>query len=168
MRDYSKYIQMAKEFNMKNAVLLKPEDIFYDIRAVLKCRWGCADYFKQTVKCSIRDTTIDERMGMVKAYKDILMLHSHDAREISWAVFEIERAAFLDGYYFAFGIRYCMLCKNCMTEKGEECPTPEKVRPCEQSFGIDVYKTARNKGLPCNVLKNIDEQQNRYGFVLID
>ena len=168
MQDYSRYIQMAKEYNMANAVVIKSEDIFFDIRAILKCRWGCVDYFKQSIKCSIRDTTFEERMRMVNAYQNILMLHSHDAREISWAVFELERAAFLDGNYFAFGIRYCMLCKNCAIEKGEECPTPDKVRPCDQSFGIDVYKTARGQGLPCSVLKNIDEQQNRYGFVLID
>ena len=168
MPDYGKYIQLAKEYNMENAVVIKPGDIFFDIRAILKCRWGCVDFFKQNIKCSRRDTTLEERMRMVNAYQDILMLHSHDAREISWAVFEIERAAFLDGYYFAFGIRYCMLCKNCAVDRGEECPTPEKVRPCDQSFGIDVYKTARNQGFPCDVLKNIDEPQNRYGFVLID
>ena len=168
MPDYGKYVQLAKEYNMENAVVIKPGDIFFDIRAILKCRWGCVDFFKQNIKCSIRDTTLEERMRMVNAYQDILMLHSHDAREMSWAVFEIERAAFLDGHYFAFGIRYCMLCKNCAVDRGEECPTPEKVRPCDQSFGIDVYRTARNQGLPCDVLKNIDEPQNRYGFVLID
>ena len=168
MKDYSRYIQMAKDMNIENALLIKPEDIFFDIRAILKCRWGCVDYFKQGEKCSIRDTSFEERMKMINAYRNILLLHSHDAREISWAVFEIERAAFLDGYYFAFGIRYCMLCKNCAIEKDEDCPTPEKVRPCEQSFGIDVYKTARKQKLPCDVLKNVDEPQNRYGFVLID
>jgi len=168
MKDYSRYIKLAKEYNMENAVVIKPEDIFFDIRAILKCRWGCEDFFMKSIKCSIRDTTLEERMKMVKAYHDILMLHSHDAREISWAVFEIERAAFLDGYYFAFGIRYCKLCKNCAVDRGEECPTPAKVRPCDQSFGIDVYKTARKQKFPCEVLKNVDEPQNRYGFVLID
>ena len=92
MPDYGKYVQLAKEYNMENAVVIKPGDIFFDIRAILKCRWGCVDFFKQNIKCSIRDTTLEERMRMVNAYQDILMLHSHDAREMSWAVFEIERA----------------------------------------------------------------------------
>ena len=43
-----------------------------------------------------------------------------------------------------------------------------KLRPCDQSFGIDVYKTARNLGLPCEVLQSKDDIQNRYGFVLLD
>jgi len=168
MQDYSKYVQLAKELNMENAVLIKPEDIFFDLRAVLKCRWGCEDFFKKTIKCGTRDTSFEQGLAMIKSYKDILMLHGHDAREMSRAVHEIERAAFMDGYYFAFGIRYCKLCNVCAVDMGKECPTPEKVRPCDESFGIDVYKTARNQGLPINVLKNIDQKQNRYGFVLID
>ena len=43
-----------------------------------------------------------------------------------------------------------------------------KILPCDQLFGIDMYKTARQLGFPCHVLKNRDEQQNRYGLVLID
>jgi hypothetical protein len=42
------------------------------------------------------------------------------------------------------------------------------VRPCDQSFGIDVYKTVRNLGLPCHVLQNKNGAQNRYGFVLLN
>ncbi|MFZ5642826.1 MAG: DUF2284 domain-containing protein [Bacillota bacterium] len=60
------------------------------------------------------------------------------------------------------------MCKSCNEKKGEPCPTPDKVRPCDQLFNIDVYKTARSLGLPCEVLQNKDETQNRYGFLLID
>jgi len=105
---------------------------------------------------------------MIKAYKKILLVHSHDARELSKAVLEIERAAFLDGYYLSFALRYCRLCKNCAVDNGKSCPTPEKVRPCDASFGIDVYRTVRKKGLPCDVLHNKKNVQNRYGFVLLE
>jgi predicted metal-binding protein len=105
---------------------------------------------------------------MIKAYKNLLLVHSHDAGKVSNAVLEIERAAFLDGYYFAFALRYCRLCKACAVDKGKSCPTPEKVRPCDQSFGIDVYRTARKQGLPCDVLQNKDDIQNRYGFVFLE
>jgi predicted metal-binding protein len=87
---------------------------------------------------------------------------------LSAAVLEVERAAFLDGYYFAFAIRTCNLCEPCKAKQGNPCPTPDKVRPCDSSFGIDVYKTVRKLGWPCEVLKTKDEIQNRYGFVLLD
>jgi predicted metal-binding protein len=105
---------------------------------------------------------------MIKRYSHILLVHAHDAGQVSRAVLEIERAAFLDGHYFAFAIRCCNLCKVCAVDEGKPCITPEKVRPCDQAFGIDVYATARQAGLPCQVLQNPDDVQNRYGFVLID
>lgn len=153
---------------MVNAILISPEDIFFDIRAILKCRWGCEDFFQNSIRCQTRGTTYQERIEMVKRYNHILIAHSHDARKLSKVVLEIERTAFLDGYYFAFSIRTCNLCKVCAIQQGNSCPTPDKVRPCDQSFGIDVYKTARNLGLPCEVLQNKNDIQNRYGFVLLD
>ena len=168
MTDFDKYIQMAKELNMVNARIISSADICFDIRSMLKCRWGCEDFFSQTIKCNTRNTSNQERTEMVKAYGKILLVHSHDAGALSRAVLEIERAAFLDGYYLSFGVRYCRLCKSCAVDQGKPCPTPEKVRPCDQSFGIDVYKTARNQGLPCHVLQDRDGVQNRYGFVLLE
>ena len=162
------YIQLAKELGMVDAVLISPQDIAFDIRAILKCRWGCVDFFQQSIKCHTRNTTYQERVEMIKRYNHILLLHTHNAHKLSKAVLEIERTVFLDGYYFAFGIRYCYLCQECAVYQGRPCPTPEKVRPCDQIFGIDVYKTARNLGLPCEVLHNKDDIQNRYGFVLLD
>ena len=97
-----------------------------------------------------------------------MLVHSHDARALSAAVLQIERAAFMDGYYFAFAIRTCNLCERCAAKQGNPCPTPDKVRPCDSIFGINVYKTVRNLGLPCEVLKTRDDVQNRYGFVLLD
>jgi predicted metal-binding protein len=166
--DINKYVNLAKELKMVNTMIISPDDICFDIRAILKCRWGCEDFFRDSIKCQNRNTTYLERLEMVKRYKHILIVHSHDARELSVVLLKLEKIAFLDGYYFAFAIRCCNLCKQCNVEKGEPCPTPDKIRPCEQSFGIDVYKTARSLGLPCDVLQNRDDVQNRYGFLLID
>lgn len=153
---------------MLDVMIISPEEIFFDARAILKCRWGCEDFFQDSIRCHTRGTTYQERVEMIDSYKHILLAHSHDARALSEAVLEIERAAFLDGYYFAFAIRTCNLCKVCAIKEGTPCPTPDKVRPCDQSFGIDVYRTARNLGLPCEVLQSRDDIQNRYGFVLIE
>jgi predicted metal-binding protein len=149
-------------------MIIAPKDIFFDSRAILKCRWGCEYSSAESIKCQTRNTTYQERVEMIKRYDHILLVHSHDASELSSAVLEIERRAFLDGYYFAFAIRTCNLCKVCAVKKGEHCPTPEKVRPCDSIFGIDIYKTARNLGLPCEVLQSKEDTQNRYGLVLLD
>lgn len=162
------YMELAKEYGMIDAKIISPDDIVFDIRAIMKCRWGCQDYFKESIKCHSRNTTYNERVEMIKSYNHILIIHSHDARELSVAILKLERAAFLDGYYFVFALRSCNLCKSCRVEEGEPCSNPDKVRPCEQLFGIDVYKTARNLGFPCEVLQNKNDTQNRYGFLLLD
>ena len=164
----AKYIQLAKDLGMEHASLIRPEDIFFDVRAIIKCLWGCNEHTPGNIKCDTRGSTLQERISMFKAYHDILLLHSHDASALSAAVLDIERQAFLDGCYLAMGVRACNLCKECNVTNGKPCPTPKKIRPCESSFGIDVYKTVRRLGLPCEVLQDKNDIQNRYGFVLID
>ena len=168
MSKLDKYIQMAKDLKMANAKIISSDDIYFDIRATLKCRWGCEDFFNQSIKCNTRNTSYQERMEMIKAYQNILLVHSNDATELSKTVLEIEKIAFLDGYYFSFAISYCSFCEICSVSQGKSCPTPAKVRPCNEGFGIDTYKTARSQGLPCNVLQNKGDVQNRYGLVLIE
>jgi predicted metal-binding protein len=164
----AKYVQLAKDLGMVNAVAVTPEEVFFDIRALLKCRWGCEYGTDGSIKCQVMDTTFAERVEMMRAYKHIIIVHCHDETALSRAVLEMERTAFLDGHYFAFAIRACHLCETCVVKEGLACPRPEKVRPCDSIFGIDVYKTARNLGLPCQVLQRKEEMQNRYGFVLIE
>jgi predicted metal-binding protein len=166
--DWEKYVALANSLKMTEVRMISPKNIVFDIRAILKCRWGCEYSVADNLRCGARDTTYRERVEMIKRYKHILLVHSHDVRQLSAAVLKIERSAFLDGYYFAFAIRCCNLCKNCVVQKGTSCPKPEKIRPCDSSFGIDVYKTTRRLGLPCEVLQNKNDVQNRYGFVLID
>ena len=109
-----------------------------------------------------------ERIQMIKQYNTILLMHCHDENKLSKAILEVEKKAFLDGYYFAFAIRACHFCKECQVLKDKDCPFPSKIRPCDSLFGIDVYKTVRKLGLPCYVLQNKDDEQNRYGFLLIE
>lgn len=166
--EMEKYIQLAKDMGMADALLITPDDIAFDIRAILKCRWGCEEYSEKNIRCYTRDTTYNERIAMINSYKNILFVHAHDAHELSHVLLALEKVAFLDGHYFSFVLRYCHLCKVCANDQGKPCPTPQKIRPCEEAFGIDVYKTALNLGLPCQTLQSKNEEQNRYGFLLIN
>ncbi|MCF6249349.1 MAG: DUF2284 domain-containing protein [Desulfobacula sp.] len=162
-----KYIHLALELKMVNAKIITPKEMVFDIRTLLKCQWGCEDHDNRSFKCQKRDTSYEERQAMVKSYKNILMVHSHNGHQLSRAALEIERQAFLDGHHLSFAIRYCRHCKNCAVDEGKSCVTPLKVRPCEAIFGIDVYETAKRHDLPCYPLKDKDELQNRYAFVCI-
>jgi hypothetical protein len=62
-----KYVHLAKELKMVHAMVISPKQISFDIRAILKCRWGCDDYLPENnIRCQTRDTTYRERVEMVK------------------------------------------------------------------------------------------------------
>lgn len=168
MDKYKKYIETAKKKGMVDALIISPADICFDIRTQLKCAWGCDRQFIPNAKCDNRGITYEERVKMVKQYKTILLLHSHDVQQLGKVVLEIEKTAFLDGYYLAFAVNACHICNKCQAMKGNDCLHPEKVRPCACLFGMDIYKTVRKLELPCEVLQDKKTTENRYGFVLID
>jgi predicted metal-binding protein len=74
MIQFDQYIQMAKDLKMINARIISSDDIVFDIRAILKCRWGCEDFFKESIKCHTRNTLLEERIAMIKAYRSILLV----------------------------------------------------------------------------------------------
>ena len=162
------YLPIALDrHGMTTARLISPEEMVFDPRTQLKCSWGCSGGAGFGVKCRHPRGSHGERVEMIRAYSKILLLHGRDSRAMSRAVVDIEGRAFLDGHHLAFGIRYCNLCPHCAVDRGEPCVQPQKIRPCEVAFGIDVYATARNLGLPCAPLKERKDSPNWYGFVCI-
>jgi len=163
-----RYEQILKKYHIKKIKLISINDIIFDSRAVLKCRWGCDCSKIISVRCDNKNISIQERKDIINQYKKIFILHSNDAVELTRACLELEKILFLDGYYFAFTLRACNYCKECDIKKGLECKYPEKIRPCEEMFGINVFETVKKLDLPIKVLQNKEEEQNRYGFVLIE
>jgi predicted metal-binding protein len=163
-----KYVEMAKELGAVNAQILSSGDICFDRRVLLKCLWGCEFHLQnEAMKCCPRGLSFEACRESVNAYQNILLVHSHEATALSRMLLKIERQAFLDGNYFAFVVRACHFCKKCNVMEQKACVAPEKIRPCDSGFGIDMYKTVRQQGLPCVPLASKEETQNRYGLVLI-
>ncbi len=164
-----RYIEFAKENGAEHALIISPDDIVFDRRAILKCLWGCEDQSDPNrVKCGSRGLSFEEAQATIHEYKRILLIHHYDNFKLSNVARKIEKNAFLEGHYFACAMHCCHLCKTCKIDSGKPCPMPLKISPCDQSFGVDVYKTVRGLGLPCAPLKSDTETANRYAFVLID
>ncbi len=163
-----KYIEIAIENGAEHALIISPDDMIFDRRVILKCRWGCEDQFEPNrIKCGARGLSFEESRATVQAYGEVLIIHHHDSVKLSRTARKIERTAFLDGHYLASALHCCHLCKECCVDLGKPCPAPQKIRPCDQSFGVDVYKTARNLGLPCAPLQSKSDIPDRYAFILI-
>ena len=163
-----KYRDMALELGAEHAKLINPGYIYFDKRSLLKCRWGCDfDGKRERQRCGPRGISLKDAQEAIRSYERVLVVHSFDAHPLTRILLKIESQAFLDGHYWSFVLRACNYCKTCTAETEKGCLFPQKIRPCEQTYGIDVYKTVRELGLPCQPLQDKADRQNRYGFVLL-
>ena len=163
------YIQKALDLGAENAVGFLIEDIIFDSRVVLKCIFGCGDYGKlHTCPYQRSPLNMNEYKEIFKNYKWGIIIgckDKHSSQEISY---EIEKMCFFDGFYFAFSLSDCGICKECAKGVSENCRNPQKARPAFHSVGVDIFQTVRNFDLPIEVLKTKDDKQNWYSAVFIE
>jgi predicted metal-binding protein len=167
--DKEYFVNMALKLGAGHAVSFGINDIVFDSRTILKCMFGCGDWGKGNT-CPSRPNSLKpwEYEEVFKKYSWGIIIHSTDKRVSHEVSFEIEREAFLKGYYFAFSLSDCALCAECAGFNGLGCINPKKARPAFHSVGIDVFKTVRKFGLPLDTLKSKDETQNWYSAVFIE
>ena len=164
-----KYIDLAKELGASHAVKFGIEDIVFDPRVALKCIFGCGDFGKNHT-CPFQKSPLrmDEYRDIFTRYSWGIIIGTKDKHLSQKVSFEVERACFLDGYYFAFSLSDCGLCKECSKITGEDCRIPQKARPAFHAVGIDVFKTVHKFGLPLAVAQNYDAETNWYSAVFVE
>jgi predicted metal-binding protein len=146
------------------------KDIVFDPRTILKCMFGCKDWGKGPT-CPSRQGALKpwEYQTIFEKYSWGVIVHSKDKKTAQEVSFELERFAFLEGYYFAFSLSDCALCKECAGFCRKECCFPDKARPAFHSVGIDIFKTVHKFNLPLKTLKRgEDDLQNWYSAVFVE
>ena len=170
MSKYQKYISAALELGAVDAVEFKLSDICFDSRTLLKCKFGCTDWGRSHT-CPSRpgSPSMAEYREMFSRYSGGVIVHTHDKALSQRISFRLEGEAFRDGYYFAFSLSDCALCRECAAVSNEPCRFAHMARPAFHSVGIDVFKTVRGLGLPIRTLTDADtEEQNWYSAVFIE
>lgn len=156
-----------------------------------KCRFGCKGYAKH-FSCPPYVPEPAETQRMLAEYRTALLLrfdgvpghptitpdeipedfHSFYRDLILWVngtIWTLEKTAFYDGYYkaFGFGAYPCIYCEDCIAEEADGpvddscrrfCRHMDRVRPSMEAAGMDVFATARNAGwdlstIPCRNLE---------------
>lgn len=163
------YVNKALKLGAADAVIFNIDDIEFDSRTILKCMFGCSDWGKGNT-CPSRPNSLKpwEYEKVLKKYSWGIIIHCHDKKSSQKISFEIERQAFLDGYYFAFSLSDCSLCEKCAGFSGKPCVNSKMARPAFHSVGIDVFRTVRKFNLPIYTLKNESDEENWYSAVFIE
>jgi len=164
-----KYIEMARSLGAVDAVAVTPDEIVFDARTLLKCMFGC-NTWGNGCTCPSRPgfPSSTELEKMLKKYKTVLIIHTHDKKAAQNISIVIENEAYLDGDALAFSMSDCALCDQCAGYSGEPCRNARTARPAFHSVGIDVFATAKKHGLPLHPLRNEDEEQNWYAAVWLN
>ncbi len=174
-----------------------------------KCRYGCKGYAKH-LSCPPYAPMPEATERMIREYETAVLLrfdgvpghetvtpdeipedfHSFYRDLIIWVngtVHFIEKTAFYDGFYkaFGFGAYPCIFCDECVAEEGAGpvdestrrlCRHMDLVRPSMEAAGIDVFATAKNAGwllstIPCRDMeygKIIHGRIRSVGLILIE
>lgn len=166
-----KYVDLAMSKGAVHAVIITPDEVVFDGRALLKCMFGCADWGKGPT-CPSRPGSLKpwEYEKLLRMYKYVLIIHAHDKRVSQEASFAVEREAFLDNDALAFSLSDCGLCADCAGKSDLPCRNPKKARPAFHSVGVDVFATAKKLNLPLHTLRgeNPGEEQNWYSAVFLN
>ncbi|MDP2724856.1 MAG: DUF2284 domain-containing protein, partial [Syntrophales bacterium] len=103
-----------------------------------------------------------------------ILLHRHftsdftPENDFNDIVLHLEQTIFFDGYYKAWsvGCGPCKKCKECNITA--TCLHAAQARPSMEACGIDVFKTAREHGLPIKTLRDHSEEIDTYGLILVE
>ena len=169
VKKMEKYIEMARSFGVENVVAVTPEDIVFDGRTILKCMFGCKDWSKGCT-CPSRAgyPSLKDLKKLLKKYKSILIIHSHNKKTAQNASLAIETEAYLDGDALVFSMSDCAICEDCAGRSDLPCRNVIKARPSFHSVGIDVFSTVNKLGLPLKALRSEDDVQNWYSAVWLN
>lgn len=148
----------------------------------LKCRYGCQRYNKSWC-CPPATPGPREARAILNDYHLALLLvaeqscadfyRDNNRKRINqiryWkGALSLERFLFLEGYYKVFSLvgECCALCKECAYP--DNCRFPQEKRPSIESFSIDVIGTLQNLGSQTTVKKQIGDNFNSYGIILVE
>jgi predicted metal-binding protein len=157
----------------------------------LKCQYGCPSYAKKLSCPPYSPTPEDTRKVLSEYSKAYLIGYKGSAlfknkdnenmgelfpkvlRDVRKSLFELEKHAFLSGYYKSFVYGFCgpcTYCENCVVEEQIfTCKYASESRPSMEASGIDVFKTVENAGLKLEVQTDATHDNLRmYTLLLIE
>ena len=173
MKQFKSYLQGALEKGVTDAIVVETSKVFTEPWVRMKCQYGCSMY-GEGLCCPPRTPSPEQMRRILDSYKYAILLHRHIQKGYKYIndfndiIVDLERIMFLDGCYkaWATGCGPCTRCKECNIDGA--CLHPDKARPSMESCGIDVYRTARESGLPIKVVKDHSQDRDVYGLVLVE
>jgi predicted metal-binding protein len=133
-------IDKAIELGATEAREVRTDDIVFDARSYLKCRFGCNRWGKYWTCPPHLDVSPERFMDAFAQYHRAIIIKSVDPKVGQAVTVAIEKEAMLAmGCSFAFAMVLCVECEECAYP--DPCLYPHLARPSMDAYGIDIGKT---------------------------
>ncbi len=171
--------EIFERFDCGDFRFIEPSAIITGQWVRMKCRFGCPDHGK-SVMCPPYLPSVSECREFFDEYSRAVIFHFSArlddpearhawTRKIDRNLLRIEREVFLANHYKAFVLFVdpCNFCEKCVKDVAD-CRDALNARPSGEGLGVDIYATARAAGYEIDVLQDLTDEMNRFGFLLID
>jgi predicted metal-binding protein len=144
-RSLEDLVHEAVRLGATDAKLLKREDIVFDPRSFLKCRFGCNRWGKYWTCQPNIGITPDQFQAALERYRTAIAIQSTDPRISQEVTLAIEKKAMLEyGALYSFALVLCVMCEKCAFP--DPCRFPHLARPAMDGLGVDIMKTLEPLG----------------------
>jgi predicted metal-binding protein len=137
---YESLVERAVESGATEAKLMDTDQVVFDARSHLKCRFGCNRWGKFWTCPPHLSISHEMFMEGFEKYEKAIVLKTADPKMGQEVAVTIEKEAMLNhGCTFAFALALCVQCEECAYP--EPCLHPHLARPAMDAYGMDIGKT---------------------------
>ncbi|MDJ0913824.1 MAG: DUF2284 domain-containing protein [Desulfobacterales bacterium] len=166
-KKFDNLVDKAIELGASEAKMVETQQIVFDPRSYLKCRFGCnrwGQYWTCPPNLSISPESF---MEAFERYETAIIIKTTDPKVGQTVTLGIEKEAMLSmGCSFAFAMVLCVECEECACP--DPCRYPHLARPSMDAYGIDIGKTVAPLGFKVEFDPQGQLLPAWYSMVLID
>ncbi len=164
---YEPLVEKAIEWGANAARILPTDQIVFDPRSHLKCRFGCNRWGKYWTCPPHLETPPELFMEAFSHYRTAILVQSTDPNVGQEVTLALEKEAMMSyGCPFAFAMVLCVACEECAYP--DPCRYPHLARPSMDAYGVDIGKTVEPLGFQVQFDKDGNMLPAWYSLVLID
>ena len=160
-------IEKAYEMGAVDAKIIPAEQIVFDPRSHLKCRFGCNRWGRYwTCPPNLR-LSQDQFLEGFRRYRHAMFIKALDPKQGQEISVAIEKEAMLaHNCPFSFALAMCVQCEACAFP--EPCRHPHLARPSMDGYGVDIGRTVESIGFKVEFDKEGKMLPVWYVMVLLD
>ncbi|NQU16211.1 MAG: DUF2284 domain-containing protein [Desulfobacteraceae bacterium] len=164
---YQTLIDKGLELGAQEAQLISTDNIVFDPRSHLKCRFGCGRWGRFWTCPPNLNLSMETFMDGFERYNKAIIIKSIDPKMGQEVAVALEKEAMLShDCGFAFAMALCVQCEECAYP--DPCLYPHLARPAMDAYGVDIGKTLEPLGFKVAFDKGGKLLPAWYSMVLLD